>query len=185
MGAGLQWRMDFVRMDFERLAIQHKDAVYRQLFRMCGNHEDAEDVLVESLTKAYRALDGLESEEAFRAWLAQIARRTCGRLKQREKLRHALPLDALDAWGIELVSNEAGQDEILLADQMKACILRALESLPPIYAEVYQARDIEGLSAEETAGRLGLTVAAVKSRLHRARSMVRERIDRSLLEGLS
>ena len=63
--------------NFEALTQQHKDAVYRQMIRVCGNREDAEDVQVEALLKAYRHLDELRDSAAFRGWLAQIARRVC------------------------------------------------------------------------------------------------------------
>ena len=59
-------------MNFETLVNQHKDAVYRQMVRVCGNREDAEDVLIEALLKAYRHLDQLRNSVAFRAW--QIGR---------------------------------------------------------------------------------------------------------------
>ena len=68
-------------MDFERLSHQHKDAVYRQMVRVCGNREDAEDVLIEALLKAYRSLGDLAAPEAFRAWLARIANRVCWQLR--------------------------------------------------------------------------------------------------------
>jgi RNA polymerase sigma-70 factor (ECF subfamily) len=55
--------------DFEKLANQHKDAVYRQMVRVCGNREDAENVLIEALLKAYRNLDLLRDAVAFRSWL--------------------------------------------------------------------------------------------------------------------
>ncbi len=58
-------------MNFETLVNQHKDAVYRQMLRVCGNHADAEDVLIEALLKAYRHLDQLRDSVAFRAWLAK------------------------------------------------------------------------------------------------------------------
>lgn len=167
-------------MDFDRLARQHKDAVYRQMYRMCGNHEDAEDVLSEALMKAYRSADGLSSEETFRAWLAQIARRTCGRLKKRENLRPVLSLGSIEGSGFEPTDEAPTQTELVAEAEMKECVLRAFAALPPMYAEVYEARDIQELSAEETAKKLGITVAAVKSRLHRARAMVRDRIDASL-----
>lgn len=67
-------------MDFEKLANEHKDTVYRQMMRACGNREDAEDVLVEALLRASRHLDQLRESVAFRAWLAQIARRVCWQL---------------------------------------------------------------------------------------------------------
>lgn len=161
----------------ERLIREHKDAVYRQLYRMCGNREDAEDVLVESLAKAYRALPDLENRDSFRAWLAQIARRTCGRLKKREAMHSVLALATLEGTGLEPSSQREDLDEKVLEGQLKECILKAFDSLPESYAVVYRLRDIEGRSAEETAEHLGLTVAAVKSRLYRARQMVRERID--------
>jgi RNA polymerase sigma-70 factor (ECF subfamily) len=73
-------------MNFEALANENRDAVYRQLIRACGNREDAEDVLVEALLKAYRNLGQLRDSDAFRSWLAQIGRRVCWQLKQREAL---------------------------------------------------------------------------------------------------
>ena len=73
-------------MEFDQLMARHKDAVYRQMVRMCGNPDDAEDVLSESLLSAYRAMHQLSDEAAFQSWLAIIARRTCGRLKRREAL---------------------------------------------------------------------------------------------------
>lgn len=91
-------------MDFEALANEHKDAVYRQLIRACGNREDAEDVLVEALLKAYRNLEQLRDSAAFRAWLAQIGRRVCWQLKQREALLPIMQLSAMEADGVELLS---------------------------------------------------------------------------------
>lgn len=80
------------RVDFERLTNQHRDAVYRQMVRVCGNREDAEDVLIEALLRAYRHLDQLQDSAAFRAWLARIASRVCWRLKKREALLPLLQL---------------------------------------------------------------------------------------------
>ncbi|MBX3118575.1 MAG: sigma-70 family RNA polymerase sigma factor [Fimbriimonadaceae bacterium] len=170
-------------MDFERLASRHKDAVYRQLFRMCGNHEDAEDVLVESLARAYRFQDQLQDERAFQGWLAQIGRRTCGRLKKRESLRPFFSMALLEEEGFQPVSDVATPEEVAMEGEMRDCIHRALDGLPDLYREAYQLRDIEELTAEEASRRLGITIAALKSRLHRARAMVRERIDCELEVG--
>jgi len=82
-------------VDFDTLARQHKDAVYRQMIRVCGNREDAEDVLIEALLKAYRHLDQLRESAAFRAWLVQIAKRVCWQLKERESLIPLLQLSML------------------------------------------------------------------------------------------
>lgn len=167
-------------MDFDKLAAQHKDAVYRQLFRMCGNREDAEDVLVDSLVSAYRFMDQLKDEASFQAWLAQIGRRTCGRLKKREALRPFFSMTVLEEEGYQPADDTPTPEEKAMEGEMKDCIHRALDSLPEMYREVYTLRDIDGLSAEEAAEQLGLTIPALKSRLHRARTMVRERIDCAL-----
>lgn len=167
-------------MDFERLAAEHKDAVYRQLVRMCGNHEDAEDVLVTSLMKAYNALGSLDDVEAFRAWLGQIGRRTCGRLKRRESVRHLVGLDTLAEQGFELPSDDASPEILALEMETKNCVMNALEGLPDIYREIYVLRDIQGLSVAETAEKLEISEANVKTRLHRARTLLRDSIDETL-----
>jgi len=90
--------------NFDRLVTQHKDAVYRQMVRVCGNHADAEDVLIEAMLKAYRHLDQLQNSSAFRAWLAQIGRRVCWQLRQREALLPILQLSELEEAGTEIKS---------------------------------------------------------------------------------
>ena len=177
MGAG---RLDNGSMDFEFLANQHKDAVYRQLIRACGNREDAEDVLVEALLKAYRNLDRLRDSAAFRSWLAQIGRRVCWQLKQKEALLPIVQLSLMEAEGRQLQSPEQPPDVQSARNQMKQLLLAALASLPEAERQAYELRELEGASGEETAARLGISTAAMKSRLHRARTGIRNYIDEAL-----
>ena len=167
-------------MDFEQLMARHKDAVYRQMVRMCGNADDADDVLSESLINAYRAMHQLSDEAAFQSWLAIIARRTCGRLKRREALAPVLRLAELSEQGIEPASAEPSLDTQVIEAETKACLLHVMAGLPPIYREVYELRDLQDRPASEVAEQLGISVAAVKSRLHRARALVRAGIDSGL-----
>jgi len=167
-------------MDFEELVNEHKDAVYRQMIRTCGNREDAEDVLIDALLKAYRNLDQLRAQEAFRTWLGQIARRVCWQLRKREALMPLLQLSSLEDEGRELRAGGVGVDNALAAQQMKEMLLNAVASLPPDYATVYRMRDLEELSGEEVSQALGISLQAMKSRLHRARAMVRESLDSAL-----
>lgn len=167
-------------MDFDTLAIEHKDAVYRQLIRVCGNREDAEDVLVEALLKAYRNLGQLRDSAAFQSWLAQIGRRVCWQLKQREALLPIMQLSALEAAGTELPSRDEPPDLQTARRQMKQLLRDAIVSLPHAERTVYELRDLEEVSGEETAIRLGITLAAMKSRLHRAREGVRKYMDAAL-----
>ena len=167
-------------MDFEALANEHKDAVYRQMIRVCGNREDAEDVLIEALLKAYRHLDQLRDSVAFRSWLAQIAKRVCWQLKERESLLPLLQLSTLEDEGRQISAHEPPMEAQLASRQMKALLAEAMENLLPDYRAVYELRDIEEVPGREVAKRLGISVAAMKSRLHRAREMVRQQLDAAL-----
>ncbi len=167
-------------VDFDALARQHKDAVYRQMIRVCGNREDAEDVLIEALLKAYRHLDQLRESAAFRAWLAQIAKRVCWQLKEREALLPLLQLSALEDEGREVAGTEPSPDVQAARQQMKQLLNEAIDSLPPLYRRVYELCDIEDLKGDEVAQRLRISRAAMKSRLHRARHLVRTHIDAAL-----
>jgi RNA polymerase sigma-70 factor (ECF subfamily) len=166
--------------DFDSLTRQHKDSVYRQMLRVCGNREDAEDVLVEALLKAYRHLNQLRDSAAFRAWLAQIARRVCWQLKEREALVPLLQLSTLDHEGRELPGTDPTPEASLASRQMKQLLDDAIATLPPLYRSVYELRDIEDRPGDEVARQLGISRAAMKSRLHRARDLVREHLDAAL-----
>lgn len=161
-------------MNFEALANEHRDAVYRQLIRACGNREDAEDVLIEALLKAYRNLGQLRDSDAFRSWLAQIERRVCWQLKQREALLPIMQLSAMESEGFELQSDAEAPDVQTAKRQMKQLLLDAVACLPPQERTVYEFRDLEDMSGEETA------LAAMKSRLFRAREKVRNFLDAAL-----
>ena len=167
-------------MDFETLTNEHKDAVYRQLVRACGNREDAEDVLIEALLNAYRSLDDLRESNAFRAWLAQIGRRVCWQLKKREALLPVMQLSAMEDEGTQLSAGGPSVEMDAARNQMKALLQRAISSLPDGERHVYELRDVEELSGEDTGAKLNISTAAMKSRLHRARANIRRYMDAAL-----
>lgn len=166
-------------MDFDRLVARHKNAVYRQLFRICGNHDDAEDVLTQAMVDAFRSLESLRDEQAFQAWLVQIGRRACGRLKQREAKRPVVGLSELLSKGLE-PSSAMAVDREVEEQELKRCIATVLSDLPAKYRDVYVLRDIEGLDGQTVSDRLGISLAGQKSRLHRARTLVRRMLDERL-----
>jgi RNA polymerase sigma-70 factor (ECF subfamily) len=170
-------------VDFEKLANEHKDAVYRQMLRVCGNREDAEDVLVEALLKAYRHLDQLRDVEAFRSWLAAIGKRVCWQLKERDDLLPFMQLSALENEGEEIPGRDAGPEAQAVLAQMKELLARVLGGLQPEYRSVYEMRDLQDVPGEEVARKLGISLAAMKSRLHRARALVRQGIDGEIMRG--
>jgi RNA polymerase sigma-70 factor (ECF subfamily) len=167
-------------VDFEALANEHKDAIYRQMLRVCGNREDAEDVLIEALLKAYCSMGQLRDSASFRAWLAQIARRVCWQLKEHESLLPLLQLSELEADGLDLRDLAAAPEELAAAAQMRQLLRNAVATLKPEFRAVYELRDIDELPGEEVAVRLGLSLRAMKSRLHRARSLLREHMEAAL-----
>lgn len=170
-------------MDFERLANEHKDAVYRQLIRVCGNREDAEDVLIEALLKAYQHLDQLRDVVAFRSWLAQIGKRVCWQLKEKEAMAPLLQLSMLENEGAEIPAGGRAMETEIELRRMKQMLNDAVERLPEETRGVFVMRDIEELSGDEVAESLNISLAAMKSRLHRARKLIREYMEAALIEN--
>ena len=176
------WRWKTEGMDFEALANEHKDEVYRQMIRACGNREDAEDVLIEALAKAYLHLGQLRDSAAFRAWLAQIARRVCWQLKEREALLPLLQLSLVEEEGREISSGEPPLEEQIALREMRSLLREAVSKLPSKYRGVYQLRDLEDVPGNEVARRLDISLSGMKSRLHRARELVRQHLDKALTQ---
>lgn len=164
-------------MDFDSLMRRHKDVVYRQMLRVCGNREDAEDALSTALMKAYGALGSLDKEESFRPWLIQIGRRVCGRMKHKEHLRPVFELEGLEAAGLQLVASGPTPEEQTLEDEMRDCLMSSLAELSPLYRQAYELVDLQDADLETSAQTLGISLAALKSRLHRARHMLREKVE--------
>ena len=178
--AGVYTQCQDAVVDFEKLANEHKDAVYRQMLRACGNREDAEDVLIEALLKAYEHMPQLNDPAACRAWLAHSARRVCWQLKEREALSPLLQLSMLEEEGAAIKDPKPPVDSELALRRMKELLENAVNQLPPSAREVFVLRDMKELPGEEVARLLGISLASMKSRLHRARKLLRERVDAAL-----
>jgi len=158
---------------FESLVEEHKDAVYRQLARVCGHQEDAEDALASALMLAFQKYESLNSPEAFRTWLAMIGRRVCFRMKSHPAM---VPVWEM-AEKLGLDDAEIPQVEMQV---LKGCINEAIDGLSETYREVYVLCEIEERTVPEAAAMLGISEAAAKSRLLRAREMVRDQLDHSI-----
>jgi RNA polymerase sigma-70 factor (ECF subfamily) len=146
---------------------------------MCGNVEDAGDVAQESLISMARSLRDFRGDASVSSWLYTIARRFCLKKRRRSKFAPAReePLDAPDSEAARRVADPApGPEQTASNREIEAAIGRAIDALDPPQREVLVLRDVEGLSAPEVAKVLGISVDAVKSRLHRARVAVREQL---------
>ena len=151
--------------------------LYRFSLKMCGRTEDAEDVLQDTLFAAARTVRGFRGASSVSTWLYTIARSFC--IKKRRRSVFAPKVVSLEAEPAAARSAAApGPDpERTLADgELASALEAAIASLEPESREVLVLRDVEGLPADEVATITGLTVSAVKSRLHRARTAVRERL---------
>ena len=155
---------------------RHLPAVYRFGVKMCRDPEDAKDVAQETLLAAARGLRDFRGASSVSTWLFTIARSFCIKKRRRrvgEPGEH-VSLDADDSPAITAAG--APPDEAAGDREMGVALDAAIRALEPMYREVLVLRDVEGLAAEEVARVLGLSVDAVKSRLHRARLAVRERL---------
>lgn len=135
--------------------------------RTCNNAEDAEDAVQIALWQLYRKIGALRTAATFATWLFRIVERECWRLLRGRGRTESL--DAPDAPQMPLAAAPIPHD-------LRMDLARAMERLSPPYRDVLILRDVHELTAPETASQLGLSVEAVKSRLHRARAMVREHL---------
>lgn len=152
---------------------RHAPAVYRFGLKMCRDPEDANDVLQETMLAAARGAREFRGDSSLSTWLYTIARSFCIKARRRARVE-AEPLD--DEGATEVASTEIGPDEVASDHELADALERAIAALDPMYREVLILRDVEGLTAPEVANVLGIGVDAVKSRLHRARVSVRDRL---------
>jgi RNA polymerase sigma-70 factor (ECF subfamily) len=167
------------RQALETLLERHEAQVYRFGMRMCRDPEDAKDVLQDTLLAMARTVRDFRGASSISTWLYSIARSFCIKKHRRSKfapeeersLETGVPADAKD-----LADPAEGAEEALAGKQVERALQQAIGELEPMYREVLVLRDAEGLTAPEVAEVLGITTQAVKSRLHRARLSVRERV---------
>jgi RNA polymerase sigma-70 factor, ECF subfamily len=163
----------------EALLSRQQQLLYRFGLRMCGDPEDAREVLQESLLAAARALPRFEGKAALSTWLYTIARSFCLKRRRRSKFQPAdeRSLEGESRREAALVPDPRPLSDELYADrELAGFVTGALQTLEPEQREVIVLRDMEGLPATEAAAVLGLSVPALKSRLHRARAALRERL---------
>jgi RNA polymerase sigma-70 factor (ECF subfamily) len=163
----------------EALLIRYQPHLYRFGLRMCGNEQDAGDVAQESLISMARSLRDFRGEASVSSWLYTIARRFCIKKRRRSKFAPAREesLDAPEGGAAERVADPAPNPEQVASNrELERALVRAIDGLEPAQREVLVLRDVEGLSAPEVGKILGISVDAVKSRLHRARVAVRREL---------
>ena|SRR5215469_5209778 len=168
---------------FEQLVKRYDRNIFRIAQHITQNREDAEDVVQDAFLKAYENLDQFQGNSKFYTWLVRIAVNESLMKLRRRKTSKTVSMD-------EDVETEEGSMPREFADwspnpeqqygqsELSEILRKTIQGLPASFRTVFVLRDVEGLSTEETAEMLNLSIPAVKSRLLRARLQLRERLNR-------
>jgi len=177
---------------FNDLVTRYENQIFQYTLRMCGNQLDAEDIFQETFLNAYRAMDTFRGESKFSTWLYRIANNSC--LMKRRKSKFApeqeMSLDevladrGLDGDLVRNTSPKASPVDNVISSEFRNLVQAALLELPEMYRKTFILADLQGFRAQEIADILDITVATVKTRLHRARLFLRERLGHYLDNGL-
>jgi len=167
--------------EFHDLIRPHERSVYVMALSLLQNEADAEDAAQEAFLKAFRNLANFRGDAKFSTWLISI---TLNEARSRLRSRKNVKIESLDESpdGQDHVSPALLRDwreipsEALERKEIRLLLQHAVADLPSIYREVFLLRDVEELSVNESAEVLGITVASVKVRLHRARIMLQKKL---------
>jgi RNA polymerase sigma-70 factor, ECF subfamily len=166
---------------FHELIRPYERRVYVMALSFLHNEADAEDAAQEAFLKAFRNLSSFRGEAKFGTWLVSI---TLNEARSRIRRQNTIKMESLD----EPADDQGHISPALLRDwkeipsealerkEVRLLLQQAITALPLIYREVFQLRDIEQLSVNEAAAALGISIAAVKVRLHRARMMLQKKL---------
>lgn len=168
---------------FEELVKRYEKKTYNLAYRIMGNKEDASDVLQETFLQAFKKLAGFKGKAKFSTWLYRIAVNICLMRKRKRKKMEIVSLDVpILTKKEDEIKRELRDDwsESPLATlenkEVKKTLSEAIDLLPEEYRTVFLLRGLNGMSNEEVAEVLKISLPAVKSRLHRARLFLRDRL---------
>jgi RNA polymerase sigma-70 factor (ECF subfamily) len=157
---------------FEILMRRYNQRLFRAALAVLRDHAEAEDVVQDAWVRVYTHLGQFAGRASFATWITRIAiHEALARGQRRVRQVAAAEASALRAAGVRAVDEEVGAREAATA------IERAIDDLPDSYRAVFILREVEGLDVADTAACLELAEATVKTRLHRARTLLRTRLD--------
>ncbi|KRE01292.1 RNA polymerase subunit sigma [Bosea sp. Root670] len=170
---------------FRTIMTTHNQALYRIARAVIRNDSEAEDVVQEAYVRAFSHLDSFRGEATLSTWLSRITlNEALGRLRRKKRADKALRAEdpGVPAQIIPFPGSSSGDDpERMMAQrQILQLVERATDNLPDVYRGVFMARVIEGRSVEETAELLDIRAETVKTRLYRARLLVRKELEQQI-----
>jgi len=170
---------------FRAIMQTHNRKLYRIARSIVRNDSEAEDVVQEAYVRAFSHLESFRGDSTLATWLARIVmNEALGRVR---KQRPTVDLETIEAHRPEAeiiqfprIGNSDDPERTMAQRQILRLVEQATDALPEVYRTVFVTRVIEGMSVEETAELLGVRVETVKTRLHRARRLVREQLDKQI-----
>jgi RNA polymerase sigma-70 factor (ECF subfamily) len=168
---------------FEQLVKRYDRNVFRIAQHITQNREDAEDVVQDAFLKSYENLGQFQGQSKFYTWLVRIAVNEALMKLRRRRPERMVSLDEDvktedDSMPREIADWSPNPEQLYTQAELRDILQRTIHGLPPSFRTVFVLRDVEGLSTEETAEALDLSIPAVKSRLLRARLQLRERLNK-------
>src|SRR4051812_25414635 len=166
---------------FEQLVKRYDRNVFRIAQHITQNREDAEDVVQDAFLKAYTNLQNFQENSKFYTWLVRIAVNEALMRLRRRRTGQMVSLDEdiktdEDSIPREVADWAPNPEQLYDQGELREILQRTIQGLPAGFRTVFVLRDVEGLSTEETADALGLSIPPVKSRLLRARLQLRDRL---------
>jgi RNA polymerase sigma-70 factor, ECF subfamily len=174
----------------EHLSEQYGKRAHRLAARITGNVQDAEEVVQDALWKVVRKIDTFRGESAFGSWFYRIVANAAYQKLRRRRVGRELPLDEVRAPGDEdgghaepVAAWSPAVDDPSRRTELRAVLSDAMDALAPDYRATIVLHDVQGLSTGQVAETLGLSVANVKTRVHRARVLLRKRLAEHVTTG--
>ena len=172
---------------FEEIVARYEAKVFSMALRYTRKQEDAEEVLQDVFVTVFRKVGSFEGKSAFSSWLHRIVVNAAFMKLRKNKQSRSVPLEDLSpSLKQEYLERNLSffpkSDSICAAHELQDALEKAITKLPDEYRVVFVMRDVDGLSNNEVADQLKITIPAVKSRLHRARLMLRKRLKRQWSE---
>ncbi len=168
---------------FDTIVRKYETKVYNLAMSLTRNHEDAEEVLQDVFVTIFRKLDGFQGKSAFSSWLYRITVNAAFMRIRKNRQEKSTPVeDITPAMEMESAEHDTphfpSSETLTINEELKKTLHGAIDRLPEEYRNVFILRDVDGLSNKETGRILKLSIPAVKSRLHRARHMLRKKLNR-------
>ncbi|MGD0835405.1 MAG: sigma-70 family RNA polymerase sigma factor [Polyangia bacterium] len=174
---------------FEELVSRYEDKLYRLAMRFVRNETDAQEILQDAFLSAWRNLPTFEGRAQFGSWMYRVTVNAALMLLRSRNRHPEVTVDDVEPASLNQAVMESGQmrsnadwsqrpDDQLQSDELRQHIAVSVDALPEGLRTVFLLRDVDELSTEDTAELLGLSIPAVKTRLHRARLALREAIGR-------